>query len=458
MIGQVFQQRYQITRQVGEGGMSRVYLARQLDQPREVALKVLLPEMAVQAKAREHFRREIFIMSRFQHPHAILYYDADPDGEPPFLVMEYLRGMELATLLERRRRLTPDRAGRLLGQLCDVLHSAHELGIIHRDLKPGNLMVVHPETPVEKIKLMDFGLARMSSLFYIAPEELVNLRQPTASGTPEYISPEQVRGNEVDRRSDIYSVGVILYEMLTGRRPFPQEEVESLLLAHLDERVPRFAELGLGGEIPPEIEQVVQDCLAKYPEERPQTAEELAHRYEAALGRKIYLRARPLSRLASAPPISPSRVLQGQGKTGERLPGSASGLTTTDRHAITHSLTVSMVESMVMIKLKGFIHDVGGEIVESAPGTIRVRLTEEKPAAPKNSGGGLLSWLSSKPAPAASNSSLQMELRMEKNDPNRPNDLTITLVLRTYLGLFTPEGRSRCEKIWRDLQAYLGGR
>src|SRR5262249_12388218 len=191
MIGHVFLKRYKVLRLLDQGGMSKVYVAMQLDQPREVAVKVLEDSLAGQPKVREHFRREIFILSRFQHPHAVAFYDADGEGQPPVLVMEYLRGNDLLHLLEHNKRLSPERAGRLLGQMCNVLHAAHEQGIVHRDLKPANFMIVHPDTPHEQVKLMDFGLAKMVSMFYISPQDLINLQQPTASGTPEYISPEQ---------------------------------------------------------------------------------------------------------------------------------------------------------------------------------------------------------------------------------------------------------------------------
>src|SRR5439155_15697071 len=165
-------------------------------------------------------------------------------------------------LLERNKRLSPDRAGRLLGQMCSVLQATHEQGIVHRDLKPGNFMIVHPDTPHEQVKLMDFGLAKMSSMLYISPEELINLSHPTASGTPEYISPEQVRGNDVDRRSDVYSLGVVLFEMLTGHRPFEGADVQKLLQAHADQEPPSFAAVGAAGAASPAIERLVRDCLA----------------------------------------------------------------------------------------------------------------------------------------------------------------------------------------------------
>src|SRR5262245_44905343 len=175
MIGQVLLKRYRVLRQLDEGGMSRVYLGMQIDQPREVAIKVLRENLASQPRNREHFRREIFVLSRFQHPNAVAYYDADGDAKQPLLVMEYLRGIDLLLLLRRHQRLSVERTGRLLGQMCGVLQAAHDAGIIHRDLKPGNLMIVHPDLPQEKVKLMDFGLAKMSSVLYISPDEMANL-------------------------------------------------------------------------------------------------------------------------------------------------------------------------------------------------------------------------------------------------------------------------------------------
>jgi len=448
MIGQVLLKRYKVLRLLGEGGMSRVYLGTQLDQVREVAIKVLREDLATQPKLREHFHREIFITSSFQHPHSVTFLDADGEARQPFLVMEYLRGVDLAQLLERNGRLSPERAGRLLGQMCAALHAAHEGGVVHRDLKPGNVMVVYPDTPHEQVKLMDFGLAKMSSMLYISPEELVNLRHPTASGTPEYISPEQARGNEVDRRSDVYSLGVILFEMLAGRRPFEGNSVEKLLTAHLDDAPPALADAGAAG-LSPAVEAVVQACLAKYAEDRPQTAEELALHYEAAVGRKIY--TKPSAAVAKP---RPSTLIRSSGMVRnlqERLRSVAGEAA--ERNAIVRNLTATMPESMAMLKIKGFIHDLGGEIVESVPGLIRVRLGGE---AKKSS--GVFSWFGGSRTATQASPAINMELAMEKPDPSQPSQLTISLKLTSPAGVFSTDGRSRCEQIGRDLQAYLMGR
>src|SRR6202049_4201395 len=159
MVGRVFLGRYEAIRLLGEGGMGRVYLAKQLDLGRQVVVKVMHDHIAADPKFRERFTRETLAMARFQHPYAVTLYDAslnDPLG--PCIVMEYIKGVTLDEVLRKNGQLSAGRVGRLLGQLCEVLQAAHTEGIIHRDLKPANLMVVDPDTPYEKIKVMDFGL------------------------------------------------------------------------------------------------------------------------------------------------------------------------------------------------------------------------------------------------------------------------------------------------------------
>src|SRR5207302_7635646 len=161
MIGRVFQGRYEATRLLGEGGMGRVYLARQLDLGRQVVVKVMHDKIAADPKFRERFERETLLMAQFQHPNAVTLYDAslsDPLG--PCIIMEYVRGVNLDHLLAKNGRFSAPRVGRLVGQLCDVLQAAHDAGIIHRDLKPANLMLVDPDSPRERLKVMDFGLAK----------------------------------------------------------------------------------------------------------------------------------------------------------------------------------------------------------------------------------------------------------------------------------------------------------
>src|SRR5262249_41221492 len=162
MVGRMFLGRYEAIRLLGEGGMGRVYLAKQTDLGRQVVVKVMHDHIAADPKFRERFQRETLLMARFQHPHVVTLFDASLRGpQVPCLVMDYIRGLTLDTLLHRNSRRSPARAGRLLGQLCEALQAAHVEGIVHRDLKPGNLMVLDPDTPYEKVKVMDFGLAKL---------------------------------------------------------------------------------------------------------------------------------------------------------------------------------------------------------------------------------------------------------------------------------------------------------
>src|SRR5436309_8886314 len=275
MASRIFLGRYEAIRLLGEGGMGRVYLARQLDLGRQVVVKVMHDHVAQDPLFCERFQRETLLMARFQHHYAVTLYDAsldDPQG--PCIVMEYIRGVTLDTLLHRNGRLTPMRVGRLLGQLCEVLQAAHSEGIIHRDLKPANLMVVDPDTPYEIIKVMDFGLAKPIVADPSMPMLLTN--GDFTVGTPGYMCPEQARGEEMDHRGDLYSVGAILFELLAGRLPFSGGSTMDVLLAHATEEPPRFADVGAEDLVPPGIEEVVLGCLSKEAKNRPSSARELA--------------------------------------------------------------------------------------------------------------------------------------------------------------------------------------
>jgi serine/threonine-protein kinase len=259
-----------------------------------------------------------------------------------------------------------------------------------------------------------------------------------------------VRGNDMDGRGDLYSVGVVLFEMLAGRRPF-QGSVKELMRAHTEQRPPRLADLGV--TVPPALEAVVQKCLAKHADDRPAGAWEVALAYEKALGRRI-ITARAQ---AGGPGVRQSGLRPALAPENGAVPPA-------DRNAVRQSFEASMPEAMAMVKLKGFIFDLGGEVIESVPGLIRVRLAERK-AQPANASGLFRRLM----APADENggrktnllqppSSTDLELHMERPDPTQSSRLTITLVMRASGGMVTPEWRNRCNGISRDLQAYLMGR
>jgi serine/threonine-protein kinase len=436
MLGRVFLGRYQTLRLLGEGGMGLVYLARQLDLGRQVVVKVMHDHLLADPKFSERFQRETLVMARFQHPYAVTLYDAslnDPQG--PCIVMEYIRGVTLDALMANNRgHLSPARAGRLLSQLCEVLQAAHQQKIIHRDLKPANLMVVEPDTPYEKIKVMDFGLVKLLDQSG-APAHGSGM--DFAVGTPAYICPEQVKGEPLDHRSDLYSVGVILYEMLTGRIPYGVISTMNLLLAHATEEPHAMSQDEGGITIPPAIEEVVLSCLAKNPARRPASAMELSERYQAALNAEM--------QSAQANTVSDLEDI---------LPERANEVPVTNPHAVTYRLEAWMPEAIAIHKLRGFIHDVGGDVLENGPGQVRVRLGG--PGSPYQLPPRGFRWLGL----ARNTGVLQMDLQMIPIDIRRQNHLGITVELRSLDGhsAFDASWRAYTAQIFCDLRAYLMGR
>lgn len=429
MIGRIFLGRYEAVRLLGEGGMGRVYLARQLDLGRQVVIKVMHDHVAAEPKFRDRFQRETLLMARFAHPYAVTLYDASlTDG--PCIVMEYIRGVNLETLLQKNVRFTAARVGRLVGQLCEVLQAAHDQGLIHRDLKPANLMVVDPDSPREKIKVMDFGLAKM-----VDAEADAGYRASSAEfavGTPGYICPEQVKGDPVDHRGDIYSVGVMMYELLTGRLPFVGPSSMDLMLAHATEMPPRFNTLNLPVVIPEPIEAVVFLCLEKNPDERPQTARELAELYETAMSLD-------------------SSGLAGMSDATHRTPVPTGIQLATDPSTLTFTMEAWMPESIAVVKLQGFAHDADGQIVDSVPGVVRMKLGPNGKIARANQSGG---WFGLKKAEP-----LWLELHLHQMDPGRGNKLLIQVVFRpqSISQLGDPAWRERCTRVYIHLRSYLMG-
>jgi eukaryotic-like serine/threonine-protein kinase len=444
MIGRIFLGRYETVRLLGEGGMGRVYLARQLDLGRQVVVKIMHDHVAADPHFRERFQRETLLMARFQHPYAVTLYDAslnDPEG--PCIIMEYIKGVTLDVLLERNGRLSPPRVGRLLGQLGEVLQAAHAEGIVHRDLKPANLMVVDPDSPYEKIKVMDFGLATM--LDPISLKKLTDTKAEFAVGTPGYISPEQVRGDAMDHRGDLYSVGVILFELLCGKLPFTGASSMEVMLAHANEEPPSFAKMGAGEWVPPSVEAVIRACLAKDPSKRPANARELIERYETALDHEQVALQQAL------PPQHP-RAQHSDAEDGAAAPVPAPARKH-DPTAVIHELDAWMPERIAAYKLFGFVQDVGGQVVESVPGRIRVHL------------GGPLSAYGPRPGPLSwlgigrKAGQIEMELNLHRADPGRDNMLHITVAMRSLQksDSQTGEWRARCNQIFCDLRGYLLG-
>ena len=268
-------QNYTIARHLARGGMADVYLAQNVRLQRDVVLKIMLPSFVENIAFVERFRREAQAMARLQHPNIVQVYDTGdtPDGRP-FIAMQYIRGGTLEDLLlslERQGQvMTTPFALAVARQVASALQVAHTAGIIHRDLKPSNILLDEQRRPV----LTDLGIA------YVQDSQRLT-RTDTFIGTPHYMSPEQGKGLELDARSDIYSLGVVLFEMLTGQRPFPGDSHWALIHQHVSVPAPSLSKVRAG--LPTAVSQIVARCLEKDPTRRYQSAAELSAALDRAL-------------------------------------------------------------------------------------------------------------------------------------------------------------------------------
>src|SRR3954470_5004561 len=252
---------------VAEGAMGAVYRAEDCSTGAQVALKVLLPELARDERFRQRFLRETGIAASLDHPNVIRTVAAGDEDGVLYLAMQYVDGPDLRELLHREGEFEPERAIRLVEQVAAALDSAHEAGLVHRDVKPGNVLV-RQEEEGEHAYICDFGLARhVSSVSSLTGER-------GFVGTIDYVPPEQIQGATLDGRADVYSLGCVLFELLTGKRPFDRESELSVVFAHLNDPPPQVT--ALRPELPATFDDVVATALAKSPDERYATCGELA--------------------------------------------------------------------------------------------------------------------------------------------------------------------------------------
>ena len=255
--------RYEFVRFVARGGMSSVYLARDVRLDRPVAVKVLFAGLADNPSFVERFRREALAAARLNHPRIVRVYDSGQDSGTYFIVMEYIEGQTLSKVLKQEGALTMPTALRIGEDVAEALADAHKQNVIHRDVKPGNIMF----TPSSGLKVTDFGIARAVT------GSISDLTQTgTVMGTATYFSPEQAKGDPADYRTDIYSLGVVLFEMLAGKPPFYGDSPIAVAYQHVNEPPPTLHDV-TDGAIPPELSNVVARLLAKRPEDRYQDAE-----------------------------------------------------------------------------------------------------------------------------------------------------------------------------------------
>jgi len=263
---------YQLERLLGEGSMGRVFQARHVRLGRQVALKVLRPIFAHDGGFVRRFFQEARAVNQINHEHIIEIFDFVEDARNGYVycVMELLRGRSLSALL-KEERLSVQRIRRIAVQVCAALGAAHQLGVVHRDVKPDNLFVIHKGEQTDFVKVLDFGVAKV-----LTAEENSGTLDGTIIGTPTYMSPEQAAGLPVDHRSDIYAVGTVLYEMLSGRPPFHAPSFGQLVVKIITEPPPPLPSHTLAGEpMPRALAQLTLSCLAKDPAERPRQLAEV---------------------------------------------------------------------------------------------------------------------------------------------------------------------------------------
>jgi serine/threonine-protein kinase len=270
--------RYEIGETLGYGGMAEVHLGRDVRLGREVAVKVLRADLARDPSFQTRFRREAQAAASLNHPAIVAVYDtgedlSGPNGSTPYIVMEFVEGRTLRDVLKAEGRVMPRRAMEIVADVCAALDFSHRNGIVHRDVKPGNVMI----TPTGAVKVMDFGIARA-----VADAGATVTATAAVIGTAQYLSPEQARGENVDARSDVYSTGCLLYELLTGHPPFTGDSPVAVAYQHVRETAPPPS--SANPDVPPPLDAIVMKALAKNPANRYQTAAEMRADLIRAIG------------------------------------------------------------------------------------------------------------------------------------------------------------------------------
>ena len=339
IIGRTLASRFHITALLGEGGMATVYRGTQEAEPTELAIKIMNPDLARDDKFVKRFRREARSAARLDHPCSVKIIDYGVEDGMPYIAMELLNGADLALILHHEKRLPEVRAARIMADVLSVLEAAHREGIVHRDLKPENIMIARStdDSGLDRVKVLDFGIAKI-----LEPDvkrkstETPDPDAPPPSslgrsaltmmgtivGTPEYMSPEQSRGGTIDARSDLYSCGVLLYHLVTGKVPFLAELPFETAMLHITATPERPSAITPG--IHPGLEALILKAIEKSPDARPQAAKEMEEALRALIPELSAIRhitiappALLASKLDATQPEIASEI-----ETGKSLPAS----------------------------------------------------------------------------------------------------------------------------------------
>ena len=311
---------YRVLKELGRGGMGVVYQAEDLKLKRLLALKVMLPSLAADAAARQRFLREAQAMAAVHHDHVATIFQVDEDNGVPFLAMEFLQGMPLDQWLKGGRKPTVAQLLRMGREIAEGLAAAHERSLIHRDVKPGNIWL--DSTHKGRVKILDFGLARVGT------EDVHLTRTGAIVGTPAYMSPEQARGEKVDARGDLFSLGCVLYRLCTGAMPFVGDTTTSLLMAlALDHPKPVR---DLNPDVQAALSDLVMRLLEKDPAKRPQSAREVVQAIQAIglapAGRAaVFIPAARVETRRDKPGGSPRDRVSHRDHRGSAVPGARFG-------------------------------------------------------------------------------------------------------------------------------------
>jgi eukaryotic-like serine/threonine-protein kinase len=292
---------FRVLEKVGTGGMGSVYKAEQPAMNRMVAIKILHPKLAGRKDLTSRFRREARAMSQLTHPNTVkvfMYGELEDDGSL-YIVMEMLEGRNLNQTVRKEGPLPADRAIPILIQVCGALQEAHDLGIVHRDLKPENIFLCKQGGITDYPKVLDFGLAKVTER-QMQPGSVILTQEGMVFGTPEFMSPEQAQGKTLDARSDIYSLAVILYEVLTGKLPFSARTPMEYIQKHVTDAIIPLSERVPDRKFPKGLDEVLAKALQKQPDNRYQTAAEFGEALRSFGGAA----AKALPSLGPTPPAA----------------------------------------------------------------------------------------------------------------------------------------------------------